>query len=94
MDRFPVVNFPLKNTLSVYLGYCNLNHSIHLTSLPLLCRVSKARSEAQVPKVILAGRCSKSSAVTGTVVGREIVKADGQVELDYGEQLTSREICG
>ncbi|KAI4817123.1 hypothetical protein KUCAC02_009405 [Chaenocephalus aceratus] len=32
------------------------------------CRESMVQAEAQVPKVILAGRCSKSSAVAGTVV--------------------------
>lgn len=51
-------------------------------------RESKVQSEAQVPKVILAGRCSKSSAVTGTVVVRAIVRAEGQVGLGYVEQLT------
>lgn len=59
-------------------------------SLPLSlpCRESKVQSEVQVPKVILAGRCSKSSAVTGTVVVRAIARADRQVELGCVEQLT------
>ncbi|TKS84810.1 Collagen alpha-1(XXVII) chain B [Collichthys lucidus] len=43
---------------------------VHLDSPESL--ESKVQSEAQVPKVILAGRCSKSSAVTGTVVVRAI----------------------
>lgn len=45
-----------------------------------------------MPKVILAGRCSKSSAVTGTVVVKAIVRAEGQVELGYVEQLTEGNI--
>lgn len=61
---------------------------------PPSCRESKVQSEAQVPKVILAGRCSKSSAVTGTVVVGAIVRAEGQVGLGYVQQLTRRKYSG
>lgn len=92
---------------TVYLCYCYFDHisnliflslsPSHLTqllSLSLPCREYKVQLEAQVPKVILAGRCSKSSAVTGTVVVRAIVRAEGQVELGYAKQLTWRKIFG
>lgn len=61
-------------------------------TLSLPRRESKVQSEVQVPKVILAGRCSKSSAVTGTVVVRAIARAEHQVELGCVEQLTWRNI--
>lgn len=92
----------MQNGLTVCLYYCNFDHlptslslclSLSLSlRLSLPCRESKVQSEAQVPKVILAGRCSKSSAVTGTVVVRAIVRAEGQVELGYVEQLIWRKI--
>lgn len=47
-----------------------------------------------MPKVILAGRCSKSSAVTGTVVVGAIVRAEDQVGLGYVQQLTWRKSFG
>lgn len=62
-------------------------HPHPFPSLSPSCRESKVQSEAQVPKVILAGRCSKSSAVTGTVVVGPIVRAEGQVGLGYVQQL-------
>lgn len=70
---------------------------LHPHLFPLLspsCRESKVQSEAQVPKVILAGRCSKSSAVTGTVVVGAIVRAEGQVGLGYVLQLAWRKYLG
>lgn len=51
-------------------------------------RESRVQSEAQVPKVILAGRCSKSSAVTGTVVIRAKERQRARVELAYTGQMT------
>lgn len=81
------------------LSYCNfdltappLPHLVHPfpPPPPLLspvffpsARESKVQSEAQVPKVILAGRCSKSSTVTGTALVRALVRKESQVELDY-----------
>lgn len=41
-----------------------------------------------MPKVILAGRCSKSSAVTGTVAVRAIARQRARVELGCADQMT------
>lgn len=65
--------------------------SNHNTSLPLKLfshpyRESKVQSEVRVPKVILAGRCSKSSAVTGTVVVRA-VRGRGGISLNPTVEL-------
>lgn len=69
---------PLLCTVSfscAYVCFEKFNHSIPpplKLSLSHPYRESKVQSEVRVPKVILAGRCSKSSAVTGTVVVRAV----------------------
>lgn len=72
----------------------NLVHLSHFSFFPfhfflfLPTRESRVQSEAQVPKVILAGRCSKSSAVTGTVVVRAKERQRPRGELAHTGQMT------
>lgn len=74
----------------VFLFMCvfeiSITRSFLSNSLSHPYRENKVQSEVLVPKVILAGRCSKSSAVTGTVVVRA-VRGSGGITVHLEENI-------